>query len=221
MDEFINYRNRFSSFNLLYANCEVGHQSARISIETRINASGEELFFTKINQVEYIAGSIFELMRKIPSIKSIRIYRNVSALWKEDLTSIELIEAFRLSQALEEETSISYQLYVSIENEKYSTGICETLTDAIWELQEILSPISQFWLCTCFHCFFAHHPLDYMNTDRLYWCYRDVPEAMSEINAKGKAASPASWFAGTYYVNAFHTCAGWRRIQGEGNLNKG
>jgi hypothetical protein len=141
------------------------------------------------------------------------IPHTIHMLWNGEVKQAEVTEIFRPRPNVGHSLFAALQLRLVIEGRKYETSLCNTLQDAVWELQEITEAKADWWLRTCYHCQYAGQARDYATSDREYWCYRDVPDAFAEIQAKGKYASREALYAGSYFVNAFHVCAAWRPIQ--------
>lgn len=213
MREQSDYKRNFASFHVQEAIYRTEHKQEEILVETRMTALEDQLFFTIVNNQQIRASSIHKLVHLLPSLLSLDIKHSIRLLWNDEKRRAEIEEIFRPRQTSQNSLLASSQLRLTVDNKTYETTICDTLMDAIWDLQEIIQSKAEIWLYTCFHCQYNGHAMNYLVGDREYWCYRAVPEAFAEIRAKRKAASQSARFAGKYFVNAFHTCAAWQLSQ--------
>jgi hypothetical protein len=204
---------KFADFRVHTATYRTQQGETTILLEIRMMANEEHLLFTMVGDQEIRVGSIYELLHTLPSLVSLSIPHEVHLLWNGEIKQAELTEIFRPRPSVGYPLFAALQLRLAIEDRNYETSLCNTLQDAVWELQEITKAQADWWLRTCYHCQYAGQARDYATSDREYWCYRDVPDAFAEIQVKGKYASQEALFAGNYFVNAFHTCAAWRPIQ--------
>jgi hypothetical protein len=204
---------KFADFRVYTAAYQTEQGETTILLEFRTTANEEHLLFTMVGDQEIRAGSIHELVYTLPSLVSLSISHTVHMLWNGEVKQAELTEIFRPRPNVGHSLFAALQLRLVIEGRNYETSLCNTLQDAVWELQEITEAEADWWLRTCYHCQYAGQARDYATSDREYWCYRDVPDAFAEIQAKGKYASREALYAGSYFVNAFHVCAAWRPIQ--------
>lgn len=183
----------------------------KILIESRMTWDAIVVLYTKIGEDTYRVESIEELVSSVPKIKSIEIPHKVYLSIDGEMVVANLTEVFS-SGGRGNKKPIIFQVKLIIMEKVYRTSDCETLTDAIWELDEIMSQdLKKGWrLFSCYDCRFSYFARSYLNSDRMYWCSRDVStKDLEEIESKGKFASQKSLFAGVYYVDAFHYCAAW------------
>jgi hypothetical protein len=202
----------FTAFSIYEATYRTEQGEDTILLEFRTMPNEQQVLFTVIDNKQIRADSIHELVYSLPSLVSLGIPHSVRLLWNGNIKLAKLIETFRPSQDIEYPSFASLQLRLVVDNKTYETALCNTLQDAIWELQEMTEAEAAWWLRTCYHCQYSGQARDYALSDREFWCYRDVPDAFAEIQAKGKYASREARQAGRYFVNAFHACAAWRLL---------
>lgn len=210
MKELPEYASQFTNFELYEAVCSIEGKEKRTMLEIRVNAIEEKTMLTMVNEQLYRANSIHQLVHMIPCLEYIEIIHPIYLLWSNEDKLASLIERYEPCQPTNNEQLSLSRIILIVDDKKYKTDTCDTIMDAIWELQEFIKPDAQIWLKTCYHCQFSGNAMDYLVGDRDYWCYRDVPEALDEIRAKRKGASRLARFSGKYFVNAFHTCSAWQ-----------
>lgn len=210
MREFPSYANNFASFRVYEAIYRTAQKEEEILLEFRGSANEEELVFTVIDNRPIRVGSIHELVHMLPELVSLSIDHSVRLVWNGEIKKVKLTEIFSHSQDPNHPQVASMQLRLVVDGKSYETTVCDTLTDAIWELRELTEKVAEWDLYACFNCEYAGHAQEYSNSDREFWCYRDVPEAIAGIHAGVKYANQKARFAGRYFVDAFHTCAAWQ-----------
>ncbi len=176
----------FVSTRVLEALCKTQKGEQALLIEVRQSADEKETYFTVADGQEVRAPSIHHLVQLLPDLVSLTLPHAVSLLWNGTVKNATLIEILRRSSA-QPYPLADVTVRLSIEGELFETTPCDALQDAIWELHELSD--SQWRLRTCYHCILAGLARDYLNTDRWYWCYRDVPDAIEEILTKGRPES--------------------------------
>ncbi len=213
MVEVPDYFKNFAAFHAYEAIYRTAEKEEQILLEVRNFADEKELLFTVIDNQPIRVGSIHELVYSRPELISLSIPHMIRLLWKGEIKKAELIEIFSRSQNTAYPPIASLQLRLNMEGKTYETTICDTLQDAIEELHEMTRAEALWRLHACYSCRFSGHARDYIVSDREYWCYRDVPEVVAEIQAKGRNKSGKGRFDGDYFVDAFHVCAAWQPLQ--------
>ena len=198
----------FSSFNKFWAiHCtEQGEQT--LLWESRTTTDEKFTLYTVLDGQEVRVNSISEFLFAHPKCLSLSIPHDIQVLWDGKSQSAELTEDFSLQS---EPSSVVIKLCLVIGNSRYETEECDTLTDAIWELGEIIDGDIKWWVQTCYHCIYSRPAFLVPMSDRdELRCYRDVPDAFEEVKHRGKFADASALHAGHYFVNAFHSCAAWK-----------
>ena len=207
------YANKFTQFRVLKAICQTHKQEEEIVLEFRSSADEKEKLFTIVDGKAFHVDSIYTIINSLPDLIAIRVPHQIRILWGGNSVEAEVIEVFLPSTDPDHIYYDTLQLILKIEDKVFNTEPCDTLTDAISELHEVTEEVGEggdWRLCTCFNCEFAGYARKYSNSDREYWCYRDVEEDQwKEIKSKRKFANPEAKFAGKYFVDAFHFCAAW------------
>jgi hypothetical protein len=220
MEKFPEHAKNFVSAHVQDAVYKTEHEQQNILLEFRKFPSESELVFTIVNEQDFRVASIHELVYALPSLVSLSLSHSIRLFWNGASKNATLIELFMPSYT-HRPTSADLQLRLILEDESYQTTACDTLQDAIWELQEQTKLEAEWRLCTCFHCLYSGYARDYAVSDREYWCYRDVPEAVTEIQTNGKVVRNDTRWAGAYFMDAFHTCAFWRPLAFPGKQKAG
>ena len=200
----------FVSTRVYTAVCQRNGKEELILIESRQSELEKTLVFTVVDGKQIRIGSMLELVQSLPLLESLSMRHIIRVLWNNEFRDAELVETLVPSRVADDTSLPSLKLALVLEGKTYETTLCDVLTDAYIEMHEMTEDVAAWRWCTCFCCRYARHARFYSNSDRQYWCYRDVPDALAEIEAKGKSASSESRFAGNYYVDAFHTCAAWQ-----------
>lgn len=213
MTRLPDFSNNFSRFYVHEGIYKASGREINILIESRKNSSGEELIYSKYDDEEIRAASIYEFVSKLPSLESLQIAHTIRIKWHDELKRVKLHEIFTPAIRTSTVPPISLQLEVKIDSKSYKTQPCDTLLDAKQELAETTKEEAKLQICTCITCDYSGQAEDYLMDDREYWCYRDFPEAYDEIRKKRmqrKRASGEAKYSGVFYVSWFHTCAAWR-----------
>ena len=213
MQELPDYITGFTNFRIHEAIYQTKDKKETILLEFRLTVLEEDILFTVIDGKQIRVETIHHLVQALPALVSLSIPHSIRLLWNGVIKQGELVEIFSPSQDPKHPLIASLQLRLTLDDQTYETTICDNLQDAVQELEEMTEAEAQWWLCTCYHCHYSDHNRLYSLSDREYACYRDVPEALAEIRAKGKIASPEARRAGKYFVDAFHTCAAWKPAQ--------
>jgi hypothetical protein len=196
-----------SAFEAVYIT-EQGEQT--LLVEVRRKPDGKMLLFTVVDGQQVREGSIQEFILTHQACKSLCIRHTVHVLWNSTPKTGELLEIFVPEQDVSR--GISVRLRLTIASTAYETDACATLTEALMELDDVIGSETDWWLQICHDCYYSApaflFPVDDRDDLR---CYRDAPDVVAEVRDKGKFASPEALYAGSYFVNAFHTCAAWRR----------
>ena len=201
----------FSSFNKFWAihHTERGEQT--LLWESRTTTDEKRTLYTILNGQEVHVNSINEFLLTHSKCLSLSIPHDVQVLWNGKSQSAKLTETFSLQS---ESISVVINLCLVIDNSRYETEECDTLTDAIWELEERIGGGIKWWMQTCYHCLYSRPAFLVPVSDRDEMrCYRDVPDAFEEVKRQGKFASISALQAGHYFVDAFHSCAAWRPLK--------
>ncbi len=211
MEKLPEYAINFVSSHVQEAVYRTEHEEQIVLLESRQSPTEEEILFTIINGQEFRASSIHELVYALPSLVSLSLSHSVRLLWNGFIKKAVLVEIFTPSHT-QRPPLADLQLRLIIDDKSFQTTACDTLQDAVWELHELIGDEVKWWLYTCYSCQYSGYARDYLVSDRQYWCYRDVPEAVSEIQAIGRAHRLRARWSGAYFVDAFHTCAAWRPL---------
>jgi hypothetical protein len=201
----------FVSSHIQEAVYKTEYEEQIILLESRQFPTEEELLFTIVNDQEFRVPSIHELVYALPSLMSLSLSHSIRLFWNGVIKKATFIEIFTPSRT-QRPPLADLQIKLAIDDKSFQTTICDTLQDAIWELHDLTRTEAEWRLYTCYHCQYSGQARDYLVGDRQYWCYRDVPDAIAEIKARGKPIRSETRWAGAYYVDAFHTCAAWRPL---------
>jgi hypothetical protein len=177
-------------------------------LELRYKANRTSLLFTTFNNKQIYSNSIQDFVLKQSNCFSLSIPHNLTVLWDDILKEAQLIETYIPNH---EDMSVNVKVSLFVEGNMYESTTCVSLTEAMLDLYDVIGSNVSWWMQTCFHCKYSNvaflDPTDDRNELR---CYRDVPEAFTEIQQKHKFASSAAFYAGDYNVSAFHRCAAWQ-----------
>lgn len=180
-----------------------------IVIELRANSLDQFTIFSIVKGKVIRSQHLVDFVGSLPELKFLEIPHQVELLWNEKVLKADLIEVFRSPEQAEEPDSILFGLNLKIGDTTYSTTSCDTLQDAIVELQSMIGEEVSWFLRTCYDCYYSGHARFYATSDREYWCYRDV-SGFSEWRSQWKHADTSMRFSGDFYISAFHTCAAWQ-----------
>jgi len=205
------YARNFVAATAFEVTCSTEQGDETLLVESRRRLDGGMLLFTVIGGQQVQAHSLHELLLASHRCVALTIPHNIRVLWNGVSKSASLLEV--LIPTREPLFQPSVKLQLTFDAATYATETCDTLYDAIRELEDILGGDVAMWFQTCIHCNYSwpalYNPGWEDRND--YKCYRDTPEAHIEIRRNGKFASTAAQEAGDYYVDAFHTCAAWQR----------
>ena len=201
----------FASFNKFWAICHTEQGEQTLLWESRITVDQKHDFYTIFDDQEVHVNSINDFLFTHPKCLSLSVPHDVQVLWNGKSQFAKLTEIFSLQP---EKPSVVIRLSLDISDLSYLTGECDALTDAIWELEEIIGESTKWWIQTCYHCAYSRPAFLVPMSDRDEMrCYRDAPEAYKEVKLRGKFASTIALHAGHYFVSAFHSCAAWKPLQ--------
>lgn len=151
---------------------------------------------------------------------SLSIPHTLYVLWNSVPKAAELVETFVPAPA--SPSFVNVKLSLVVDGNVYETEACDTLTDAIWELDEAIGEEIEWLLQTCYDCLYSRPAFLTPVSDRDHMrCYRDVPEAFAEVRRQGKNASAEALHSGHYFVNVFHTCAAWQPGKSSSDIGLG
>jgi len=211
MEKLPEYAINFVSTRVHEAVYKTEHEEQTILLEFRQFLSENELVYTIVKEREFRVTSMHELVYALPSLVSLSLSHSIRLFWNGVIKKATLIEVFMPSRT-QQPPLANLQVKLILDDKSFQTTSCNTLQDAIWELQELTNTEAEWRLCTCYHCQYSGYARDYANSDREYWCYRDVPDAVTEIQTSGKVIRHETRWAGAYFMDAFHTCAFWRPL---------
>ena len=210
MGDKLDFKTNFASISALPATIRTENGEEEILVEIRVSSSREHSIFTVIEGERIYSNWIGGIVVENPSVIWLRIERAIHILSNGKRTPAVLSETMKkveYEQGTVAESAES-QFRLQFDGKEFVSDYNPTLTDALFDIYDLAEPEFDIRLQTCYHCRYANHA-SLLNNDREYRCYRDVPDAYDEIRLKGKQASNDARFAGTYTVNAFHTCAAW------------
>ncbi len=179
-----------------------------IMLELRFKADESCLLFTIVRDEPVYASSIHDFVLKCRDCTQLSIGHNLFVLWNGISKPAQLVEHFIPNRG---KPLVIIKTSLFIDGIVFESTDCDTLQDAIGELHDLTDAGISWQIKTCYHCKFCYLAFLGPQSDRDdYRCYRDAPEAFAEVQERGyKFASRASQIAGSYFVNAFHTCAAW------------
>lgn len=203
--------NMFVSINLFETVSQTDNGSQILLWESRITSDGYRLLFTRIDGIDVRVNSIYDFMLQRPSYSPLEIRHSVSLLWNALSIQAVLVEILILD-INDKLAPIHTKLRLETFDKIYATDDAISLTEAIWELHELVGEEADWSLQTCHECIYGWPAFRGPISDRdELRCFRDSPDAFAEREIKRKFASEAAFQAGDYFVNAFHTCAAWSR----------
>jgi hypothetical protein len=211
MSDSLSYNHNFVGVYVFEAVCETGLGAETLLIESRISASGKLLLFTVVNGQPMRGGSIQDLVLSYPQCLSLSIGHTLHISWNNAHKKAEVYEIYVPSHS--KHNMINMKVRLHIDHMSYETEECETLTEAIGELKTLTGPQIAWWFQTCHHCLYSYPAFrgpGWDDRDHLR-CYRDAPNELVQVQQKGqKFVDFDTMYAGSYFVNAFHTCAAWQ-----------
>lgn len=215
MREFPSYWRSFADFGVTEAVYRTSEKEEEILLEFRGSANEEEMLFTIIDGRPIRVGSIHQLVSSLPELVSLTIEHSIRVVWEGQVKRAQLTEIFTHSQANDSVQPpnvrpASLQLRLVVDGKTYETTVSDSFSDLVQELKELTEGEGKWRLRTCRDCRYAGQPHLYSASEREYWCYRDVPEAIADLEVNVKFANMKARFEGRYFVRAFHTCAAWQ-----------
>lgn len=199
-----------SQFRACYVNDAVairsGHSDVHLTIETRYRADDHVEIFTVHDGIEYRCRELLDLTMQLPNLQELRVYHAVPIELLGRLASARFVEVYRPSPT-DSYFVDTVKAILEVESNVWESTWCAMLMEAIEELH---SDAPEWRFQTCLTCGLAGYPTDYLNSDREFWCYRDVPGAFTESGSSGQYSRGTHRFEGIYFVPAFHRCASWR-----------
>ncbi|MBN1120794.1 MAG: hypothetical protein JXJ17_06920 [Anaerolineae bacterium] len=205
------YTQNFVSVSFFEAIYETDHAKQVLLWESRTDAQGKTTLFTVLDKQEVRVGSLqeFLLSQRINTTLSIR--HSVNIILNSVSKKAELVEYFMTTSETPPH-KVQTKLTLVVDDREYKTEECDTLTDAMWELHEIVGEDVEWSLCTCYDCFYCSQAFNSPRYDDRdgYRCYREDQIALNEVRQKHKFASADALLSGHYFVHAFHTCAAWK-----------
>lgn len=205
--------NRFISSRYYRAKYKSDSGEEEIIIEVRANAIDEFKFFSIVMGEKIVASYLMQFAMLLPNLISLEIPHSLQVMWSNNIYEAQLLEIFQVTETDSDSKSCTLRLELKVDQQVFQTEPCDTLQDAVWELDGLIGDQIQWQLRTCFHCYFSGHARDYITGDREYWCYRDS-SIYPERRNQWKSVDPKIRFDADFYVNAFHTCAAWRPYNG-------
>ena len=209
MSKHIDISRNFVYFRKYTAILECDDGGSVITIEERGNAYDELTYFAIVGEKAIRSTDFNEFLTLIPGLRRIEIPHNIELVWDDSVVKATLTDVYSKHSSGRLLDSITYSARLKVNGRIYATNNCDTLQDAIWELHNQIGDNVQWLLRTCFHCYYSAHARFYSNSDRDYWCYRDVQE-FSRWKSVWKSAPPSVRFGGAFYASAFHVCDAWR-----------
>jgi hypothetical protein len=184
--------------------------------EMRTKHDWNRVFFTRVNNQDIQVRSLEAFVLLQPDCVALLIPHQVNVLWNNQSIVAELVEIFTPMRNKHESLApkVWVNLKLTIGDLSYETVKCDSFSEAIWELNELVGLETIWWLQTCHHCKFSYSAFPGPTNDRNdLKCFRDEPKAFAEVQEKGKFASTEALNSGDYFVNVFHTCAAWQQIK--------
>jgi hypothetical protein len=213
MDQLPAYTRNFVAVSAFEAIYRTEQDEQTLIWESRISPDRKATLFTRIGNKEIRVGSIHEFVLEDSRCISMTVPHKVRVVWNGSPTAAELLEVF-IPAPSDKLAPVHIKVSLTIGDASYESVECDSLTEAVWELDEMIGPTVEWSLQTCFDCIFSWPAFLGPTSERdELRCYRDAPEAFEEIRAKSKFASQKAREAGHYFVNAFHTCAGWKSLK--------
>ncbi len=199
-----------ASFNMWEA-LYFGEQSCEaITIEMRVTPQNR-LVFAVIDKEPAEARSIQELVAERPDCREISMSHALKLILNGEAKAASLVERFIRDQT--RPGLVGRQLVLTVDERRFESQICNSLTEAMFSLDDMLGSSAKWWLTICFDCRFSREarfvPLD--DRDFLV-CYRDFPNQLSQIEQLEDSRKDATQLSdgGHFFVNAFHSCAAWK-----------
>lgn len=198
-----------SSFESIYCTT---HDKQVLVWEMRTKYQWNRELFTRINGRDVRVQSLQAFILSEPDSVSLTIPHRVNVLWNSKPEVAELLEIYSPMKGPHHPLmpKVWMNLKLTVGNMSYETKECDSFTEAIWELSELIGSEITWLLQTCDHCNFSYSAFPGPTSDRDdLRCFRDEPEAFIQMQEKGKFASSEALNSGDYFVNVFHTCAAW------------
>lgn len=209
MEDNSQYWRHFVLSRHYFARVVNGEGTEKIVIEERANALDEFEIYAIVKGEPIRARFFEEFAASLPGMRRLEIPHRIELVWDGEIRKADFIEVFKRSAEGDGHAMIEFSVVLKVGDNSYATEACDTLQDAIWELEETISHRATWRIRSCYHCFYSGHARFYATSDREYWCYRDIPD-FPEWKSDWKGATPSERSSGHFYVNAFHTCAAWR-----------
>lgn len=196
----------FGQFRACYVDEAVGRfegqREVPLLLELRFREDEQLEIFTSVEDTEYRARTLNELVGRLDGLVELRIPRLVPVEYEGAATVGKFTEVYRpsaTSNAFED----TVKAVLEIDSTRLESRWTDFLEDALVELHT--APAS--WrFRTCITCALSGHPTPYGNSDQLRWCYRDSPD----VKRSARQLSLPEAFSGHYWVRAFHRCSAWR-----------
>lgn len=201
-------------FEADYATAD-GVETLCIEVRTyikKLNASQTQMLFTMIDGREVRVSSIFDLILLDKKCLSLSIPHSVMIEWNNKSKRAILTEIYIPNHGPQLGKTI--KLLLSVDGNLFETSSNDVLQDAFEELNELIAPQKASRLKICYQCNFSYPKLPGRQDEREnLQCFRDNLEYFDEVKEAKKFASDKALNSGDFFVNAFHTCAAWKRWQ--------
>lgn len=206
----------FVSASVFEAEYTTARGTETLLIETRtymkkMNEPRVQLLFTVIDGMAVRAPSLYDLVLRNAECLSLSIPHSVMVEWNNVAKRAVLTEVYVPHHGSKPARSI--KLLFRVDEQLFETELNDTLQDASEELDEQIGSQDALWFKVCYQCRYAYPKLNGPQDEREnFQCYRDSPlEHFEEIKRLKKFASLEALHSGDFFVNAFHTCADWKR----------
>jgi hypothetical protein len=182
----------------------------RIVLEMRVMRLGRRVF-TKIGQLAVDSKSIQELVAGRVDCRQISVFHRLTVLVNGQARDGMLEEVFTRGEP--GRTTVGRQLVLVIGEKTFKSTVCNSLTEAMFSLDDELGSATKWWLKVCFDCRFSRDAGFVPHDDRDFLvCYRDFHDQLLQIEqtetSRDNSEFPPN--VGDYFVNAFHTCPAWQ-----------
>ena len=201
----------FMSVRAYRGQYETADGAQPLILEQRLLPDGEMRVFTVLAGQPVRARSIQALMLERPEWVALRLAHTVDVLWKGRRHLAELEEAYLRAPGFSAHLAVA--LCLRIGGEVVATELCDTLSEALAELQALGAAGGGYRPVICHSCALSRPSLTAPGWDDRddHQCFRDTPEAYASIGGDGRPVRGWGLHGGDYFVNAFHTCAAWRQ----------
>jgi|SRR5579872_2843046 len=206
-----------ASFNKWEALYYTDQSCERITLEMRVTRQ-ERLILAAIGEQSVGARSIQELVALRPDCRELSISHALTLLLNGERKAATLLERFMRDET--KPGSVGRQIILTVDKNRFESRICNSLTEAMFSLDDTLGASNKWWLQICFDCRFSREakfvPLD----DRdLLVCYRNFPDKLSQIEQLEDSHNDISPLSdqGHFFVNAFHCCGAWKEKRSPGS----